>query len=249
MPIIYLSPSLQPYNEYVNGGNEQEYMNKIADAMVPYLRANGIRYTRNRPGETTLGDAIRESNAGNYDLHLALHSNAAPPSLAGKLRGADVYYYANSPRGKRAAEIIAENYKKIYPDPEKVRAMPTTTLVEVTKTNAPAVLIETAYHDNVEDEAWLKSHIDEIAENLVESLTQYFGIPFISNPQPPQKAEVRTEGGNLNIRLRPNTGAQVIAQAPNGARLMVLGEWQGWYVVDYAGNIGYASSDYITILG
>ena len=55
MPIIYLSPSLQPYNEYVNGGNEQEYMNKIADAMVPYLRANGIRYTRNRPGETTLG--------------------------------------------------------------------------------------------------------------------------------------------------------------------------------------------------
>lgn len=27
MPIIFLSPSLQPFNEYVGGGNEQQYMN------------------------------------------------------------------------------------------------------------------------------------------------------------------------------------------------------------------------------
>ena len=26
MPIIFLSPSLQPFNEYVGGGNEQQYM-------------------------------------------------------------------------------------------------------------------------------------------------------------------------------------------------------------------------------
>ena len=91
MPIIYLSPSLQPYNEYVGGGNEQQYMNLLADQMVPYLRTNGIQFTRNRPG-MTLAQAIRESNSGYYDLHLALHSNAAPPELSGKLRGADAYY-------------------------------------------------------------------------------------------------------------------------------------------------------------
>ena len=37
MATIYLSPSLQPYNSYVGGGNEQEYMNLVADAMEPYL--------------------------------------------------------------------------------------------------------------------------------------------------------------------------------------------------------------------
>lgn len=81
MPSIYLSPSLQPYNKYVNGGDEQYYMNLIADAMEPYLRASGITFSRNTPG-TSLGQAIRDSNEGYYDLHLALHSNAAPPALS-----------------------------------------------------------------------------------------------------------------------------------------------------------------------
>lgn len=35
MPIIYLSPSTQEKNEYVNGGTEEQYMNLLADKMVP----------------------------------------------------------------------------------------------------------------------------------------------------------------------------------------------------------------------
>ena len=33
MPIIYLSPSTQENNLYVNGGTEEEWMNRLADAM------------------------------------------------------------------------------------------------------------------------------------------------------------------------------------------------------------------------
>ena len=48
MPIIYLSPSTQEGNLYVTGtGTEEQWMNRLADAMVPYLNASGIRYTRN----------------------------------------------------------------------------------------------------------------------------------------------------------------------------------------------------------
>ena len=46
MPKIFLSPSTQDYNSYVNGGNEALYANLIADAMKPYLRASGIDFTR-----------------------------------------------------------------------------------------------------------------------------------------------------------------------------------------------------------
>lgn len=244
MPSIYLSPSLQPFNEYYGGGNEQEYMNKVADAMEPYLRANGIRFVRNTPG-MSLAEAIRQSNEGYYDLHLALHSNAAPENLAGRLQGTDVYYYPYSQRGQRMAEIIAQNFKKIYPNPDLVKTVPTTRLAEVTKTNAPAVLVELAYHDNPQDVQWLKANIEAIARNLVESLTQYFGIPFIDNPQPPRSATVRTQGGNLNIRLRPSLDAEIIGQAPNGAPITVLGQWQGWNVVDYNGVVGYADSGFI----
>ena len=58
MPIIYLSPSTQEGNYYVNGGTEEEYMNLLADKMVPYLDASGIRYTRNTPDMTAVRGII-----------------------------------------------------------------------------------------------------------------------------------------------------------------------------------------------
>ena len=101
MPIIYLSPSTQENNYFVNGGTEEQYMNLIADKMIPYLDASGIGYTRNMPGMTASG-SIAASNAGNYDLHLALHSNAAPDDRYGSVRGSIVFYYPGSLRGQRA---------------------------------------------------------------------------------------------------------------------------------------------------
>ena len=104
MPIIYLSPSTQENNLYVNGGTEEQWMNRLADALEPYLTASGIRYSRNTP-DMTAASSIRASNAGDYDLHLALHSNAAPEGRYGTVRGILVYYYPGSTQGKRAAEL------------------------------------------------------------------------------------------------------------------------------------------------
>lgn len=245
MPRIYLSPSTQEYNLFVNGGTEEQYMNLIADAMVPYLRSNGIQYTRNTP-DMTAASSIRQANQGNYDFYLALHSNAAPEGSSGQVRGSLAFYYPTSTNGKRMADIIVRNLKTIYPDPQLVRAVPTTTLGEVRLPKAPAVLVEIAYHDNVEDANWIKNNIATIARNLVLSLTEYFGIPFI-NAQPERTGTVTVSWGNLNIRNRPTTASAVIGQAPKGAKLQVLGSWNGWYVVNYNGIVGYASDQYITI--
>ena len=125
MPRIFLSPSTQEYNPYVTGGNEELYANLIADAMEPYLRASGIDFTRNDPNGS-VSTSIAASNAGNYDFHLAIHSNAAPANLAGMLQGPDVYYYRDSSRSRAAAEIFANNLKLIYPNPDLVTAVPTT---------------------------------------------------------------------------------------------------------------------------
>lgn len=178
MPKIYLSPSLQEWNPYVDGGNEEYYMNLIADAMEPYLKASGIEFKRNSP-EMTLRQAIADSNAGNYDLHLAIHSNASPEASAGKNRGADVYYYPTSPKGQEFAEILAENFSGIYPIPDKVKTIPTTSLGELRLTKAPASLIEVAYHDNIDDAKWIRDNINAIAKNLSESVAQTLGVPFV----------------------------------------------------------------------
>ena len=144
MPIIYLSPSTQENNFYVSGGSEEYWMNRLADAMVPYLNASGIQYVRNTP-EMTAASSILASNSGNFDLHLALHSNGAPEGQYGQIRGVLVFYYPGSAEGRRAAEIVAENLKKIYPLPSKVRTEPTTTIGEVRKVRAPSVFLELGY--------------------------------------------------------------------------------------------------------
>ncbi|MCG4527786.1 N-acetylmuramoyl-L-alanine amidase [Eubacteriales bacterium SGI.150] len=246
MPIIYLSPSTQENNFYVSGGTEEEWMNRLADAMVPYLDASGIQYVRNTP-EMTAAAAIRASNEGNYDLHLALHSNAAPEGLYGQIRGIIVFYYPGSTEGRRAAEIVAENLKNIYPLPDRVRAEPTTAIGEVRRVRAPSVFIELGYHDNPDDAAWVKNNLNAIARNIVISLCQYFGIPFLE-PRPARPAVVDVNWGSLNIRSRPSTTAPIVARAYDGARLTVINQWQGWYLVRFDGVVGYASSDYVTLV-
>ena len=178
MPSVFLSPSTQEGNPYINGGTEEYYMNLVADAMEPYLRASGISFGRNSPTQT-LSQAIARSNAGNYDLHLAIHSNAAGSANSGRVRGTDVYYYPTSVKGKRAADIIAENFKDIYPLPEKVKTVASSSLAELKRTKAPAVLIETAYHDNLADAEWIQENIGEIGRNLAMSTAQFLGVPFV----------------------------------------------------------------------
>ena len=246
MPIIYLSPSTQEWNSYVTGSGSEEYhMNLLADALEPYLRSNGIQYRRNRP-DMTAASSIREANAGFYDLYLALHSNAAPEGRYGQERGILVFYYPGSREGQRAAELIAQELRKIYPLPEKVAVRSTTSLGEVRQPRFPAVLAEIGYHDNREDALWIEGHMDAIAQQLARALTEFFALPFIY-PMEPQRGVVSANGGTLNLRSRPDQEALVVLRMPDGAAVTVYGEWQGWYVVHYEGNVGYAAAAYIDL--
>ena len=245
MPIIYLSPSTQDWNPYVNGGTEEEWMNLLADKMVPLLDASGIRYARNTP-DMTAASSITASNAGNYDLHLALHSNAAAGDLSGKAQGSIAFYYPGSTEGQRAANLIVDGLKTIYPNPNLVRTEATTSLGEVARVTAPSVLIELAFHDNVDDANWIKANLDNAARVIVLALTEFFGIPFFETENR-RSGVVDVEWGNLNVRARPNTSAAIIAQAPDGAPITIINTAGGWHLVNYNGVIGYVGSDYVTL--
>ena len=246
MPVIYLSPSTQEFNEYITGGSEEYWMNLLADAMEPILTSSGIRYIRNTP-DMTAASSILASNAGNYDLHLALHSNASGEGQAGQNRGILAFYYPGSAQGLRAAQLLVDGLKAIYPLPNLVRTEPTTTLGEVRRVRAPSVLLELGYHDNYEDAVWITSHIDAMAENLVLSLTEFFGIPLFrsSNPLP---GVVQVEQGALNVHERPAYDAPVIARLYNGTQVTVLNEYYGWYLIQMGDLPGYAAANFIQLL-
>ncbi len=246
MPFLFLSPSTQDFNPYVTTGNEQYWMNQLADRMEPYLFASGLNVTRNDPNGSA-AQSIRASNAGTYDFHLALHSNASPEALAGRQRGVDIYYFPASEEGLRMANILVDNLKPIYPLPERVRALPTVLIGEVRRTKAPSVLAELGYHDNVEDADWLTGNLEEIAAALSEGVTEYFGLPFLT-PSEPRTGIVTLSSDTLNLRSLPTTDAAVLAQLPNGATVTILGQFDEWYTVEYDGLHGFASSRYITVL-
>lgn len=246
MPFLFLSPSTQDFNPYVTTGNEQYWMNQLADRMEPYLFASGLNVTRNDPNGSA-AQSIRASNAGTYDFHLALHSNASPEALAGRQRGVDIYYFPASEEGLRMANILVDNLKPIYPLPERVRALPTVLIGEVRRTKAPSVLAELGYHDNVEDADWLTGNLEEIAAALSEGVTEYFGLPFLT-PSEPRTGIVTLSSGTLNLRSLPTTDSAVLAQLPNGATVTILGQFDEWYTVEYDGLHGFASSRYITVL-
>lgn len=249
MPKIYLSPSTQEGNPYITGsGSEEQNMNRLADLLVPYLRSSGIAYDRNTP-DMTAASSIRAANAkGGYDFYLALHSNASGSGATeGRQRGIIAFYYPGSTEGERAAHIFADNFKAIYPQPSWVYTRATTSIGEVRLTNFPANLLEIGYHDNYADAYWIENNMESIAEVIAIALTEYFGIPFVT-PITPFNARVNVSYGTLNLRARPSTDSAIITDLPANAAVTVYGEFEGWYVVQYLGQIGYASARYLVPL-
>ena len=237
MPFLFLSPSTQYFNPYITTGDERYWMNALADEMTPYLHASGITVTRNDP-DGSAAQSIRDSNASRQDFHLALHSNAAPEIYEGMLRGPDVYYYPTSTQGKRAADIIANGLREIYPEPELVNTRTSTTLLELKRSKAPAVYLELAYHDNEQDARWIADNIDAIAENLVISIADFLGVQYYP-PVFPATGTVSTRGGVLNVRRAPNTTSAVIGTLPNGRTVKIIGALNGWYAIEFKNTTGY----------
>ena len=243
MPSVYLSPSTQEYNLTITGQTEEYYANLIADAMIPYLKASGIDYGRNTP-QMTATTSARQANEGDYGLYLSIHSNAAGENFKGRVRGAEIYYYPESTDGLRAANIFANNYKSIYPLPDFVTVIPSSTLIELNSTKMPSVLFETAYHDNPEDFSWLSANIREIGKNFALSVSDYFGVPFVE-PEMTAQGIVNIQSGNLNVRSGPGVSTPIIGSLQNGDTVQVIEGENEWFKIKRGNIIGYVHSRYI----
>lgn len=182
MPKIYISPSTQEKNITAIGASEEELMHKIADALVPLLKDNGYEILRARKTQT-LQQMIKESNDYKADIHIAIHSNAYNTVI----RGAEVFYYSTSVKGK---QLAADIYKQLLEiSPVSGRGIKTGDhLAEIAQTNAPAVLMEVDFHDNPAGAMWINNNIVLIAEAIAKGVSAFYGKSFYkSAPAPDDK--------------------------------------------------------------
>lgn len=209
MASVFLSPSLQEFNPYVGEGDEEEYMNRIADAMEPYLAASGIDFGRNSTDQT-LAQAIDLSNAGDYDLHLAIHSNAAGPALAGTDAGGWTYITG---RGMRTAFGRRSRRRRLPRDLSRPECHSNSARPPCWRNwRAPArrrCWWKPAYHDNTEDAQWIRENVDTIARSLSRSVAAYLGVPFVE----PAGVQPREEGPPTEAEGIPDT----VPAMPSGA--------------------------------
>ena len=171
--VIYLSPSAQEYNiGYGDFGSEEYRMNSIADIVEKLLKEQGYTVYRNNPNER-LSQIVRESNEINPDIHVALHSNASGEGFSAQ--GPEIFANRPNTPGDRLANQIYNEIMQVYPDPTKGRGvLYTSSLYEIIRTNAPAVLLEVAFHDNPEDAQWIIDNESQIAQAIVSGINSYF---------------------------------------------------------------------------
>lgn len=180
IPVIYLSPSRQEKNIgvlEVGYTTEKEMMNKLCDKLEIKLRNNGFIVYRNDP-EKDMMEWLNESRGVNASLHLAIHSNG---SSNHDTKGMEIYVDDVDSKMLSLATIMYSNLYEIYPYKSSITnrgiKYALGSLGEVKKENTSrGILIEIAHHDDKDDAKWIVDNLDEISNNIANSIIGYYKI-------------------------------------------------------------------------
>lgn len=182
MAKVYLSPPYHYYNPCaVEGCDENLHNNRYLDELEVYLTACGIQFRRGErraarsagDGDEMMRRAVRESDKWGADVHYVSHTNAA----AGKTRGCRPMIYPTSTEGKKVAECVMAERRKIYDGP--ITLVRRSDLYELYEPRAASLYEEHVFHDNSEDARWFHDHLRLVAESTARGLCAYFGLSFV----------------------------------------------------------------------
>ena len=158
-----------------NGLQEADVVQRIMELVSYYLQQIG--YETLPVQENELQDICDASNNFNADLFISIHCNSAGSAEA---KGTEVWYNDGSAVGQKLATYILNQILGSLPvESRGVKdAVPGVNGLYVLKnTDCPAVLVETAFISNSDDEALLSSDQgkDDFARAIARGITDYVG--------------------------------------------------------------------------
>lgn len=189
---VMIDPGHGPGN--VNRGPTGYYEYKGAWKLSNYLKEElakrGVRadLTRTENQDPSLSERGKKSKG--YDLFISEHSNA----LNGKVRGVEVFYSLQRPVDKVYAQTLSKAISTLMNNPNrgaKTRQYPNKPGVDyygviraAASVGCPHIfLVENGFHDNPQDEAWLKqdSNLRKLAQVQADVICSILGVKL----QPP----------------------------------------------------------------
>lgn len=189
---VMIDPGHAPgnVNRGPTGYYEYQGMWKLSNYLKEELTKRGMRadLTRTEIQDPTL--AQRGSKAKSYDLFISEHSNA----FNGKVRGVEVFYSLRRPVDKVHAQALSKVISTLMNNPDrgaKTREYPNKPGVDyhgviraAASVGCPHIfLVENGFHDNPQDEAWLKqdSNLKKLAQVQADIICSILGVKL----QPP----------------------------------------------------------------
>lgn len=185
--IVCLDPGHGP--DTVNGSPDGSYKEKeftwdLYERLKSILEGRGVKVvgTRTENSKPSLTARAEVSNADGADCFVSLHTNAAGDGGWYDARGLEIYTSSGpmtAPRNVLATDLVNQFYAAgvtLRPTPI-VHRMDLTVL---TKTDAPAVLIEYGFHTSREDVALLKDNAyrDTLALATAKGVCAWLGVDW-----------------------------------------------------------------------
>ena len=157
-----------------NGLKEQDVTFKIAEALKPLLEGCGhqVMMSRNKIADSigstesiSIMERAKMANDWKADLFVSIHCNAFN-TLS---RGTETLVYSqNSPSVPVAEKVQAAIVKKLGTTDRGVKTR--TNLGVLWRTNMPALLVETAFIDNMHDSKLLKNNVQDFAQAICDGI-------------------------------------------------------------------------------
>ncbi len=163
---------------------EWEYTRKLSTYIktaldqlhIPCIQAN---VDESDPGLTTRANHInqiirKEAERGRSCLMISLHGNASGNGSWSSANGWEVYTTTGTTNSDKFANIMCEQFKKIFPD-RKLRGHKEKNFTVIYKTACPCVLTENFFYDNKEDLKLMMSEegLQKITTLHVHSICDY----------------------------------------------------------------------------
>ncbi|CDE59189.1 cell wall hydrolase/autolysin [Fusobacterium sp. CAG:439] len=150
-----------------NGLKEKDVVKRICDILAQKLRNAGYSVMVYQE-QHSFTEVSKEENKSGADLFVSVHCNSYKDAAA---RGVQVFYYPGSDKGKRIAETIQKSLVKhtgLFD-----RGAKSEVFHVLKRTKSPAVLVETAFISNPEEEKLLRDKPEIFAEGILAGIKNY----------------------------------------------------------------------------
>lgn len=153
------------------GLKESEVCRNIAEMLAEKMKINGYQFKVYQQRDC-LYEVSKESNNYGADIFISIHCNASADPNA---NGTETLYYKNSAKGRKIAEIMQnELIKHLGLRNRGIKG--SENLHVLKRTNACAILIETAFISNLNEAKFLRENQEKAANAIWEGIKRIRGM-------------------------------------------------------------------------